>query len=49
MNLGWLKIGMAKLQNGYQRRRVFGRKCPEILVLVVLSVIQSPKIDYYIN
>ena len=49
VNLGRLKIGMAKLQNGYQGQRVFGRKCPENLVLVVLSVIQSPKIDYYIN
>jgi hypothetical protein len=48
-NLCRPKIGMAKLQNGYQGRRVFRRKCPEILVLVVLSVIQSPKIDYYIN
>lgn len=49
VNLGRPKIGMAKLQNGYQRRRVFGRKCPGILVLVVLSVIQSPKIDFFIN
>jgi hypothetical protein len=49
VNLGRPKIGMAKLQNGYQGRRFFGRECPEILVLVVLSVIQSPKIDYYIN